>query len=140
MKLNDNPLPWVSELVHLGTKITNEVNGCQKDIVEKKARYIDRACNLNQEFGFCHPLTKFKVNEVYNTHFYSSQLWDMFGQEFQKFESSYNRSIKIYADLPLQTHRNLIEPVSALPHMKVKVIRNYLNFIDTIRSSEKSIV
>ena len=48
MKLNDNPLPWVSELVHLGTKITNEVNGCQKDIVEKKARYIDRACNLNQ--------------------------------------------------------------------------------------------
>ena len=64
----------------------------------------------------------------------------MFGQEFQKFESSYNRSIKIYADLPLQTHRNLIEPVSALPHMKVKVIRNYLNFIETIRSSEKSIV
>ena len=30
MRLNGNPLPWVNSLVHLGTKVTNQMNECKK--------------------------------------------------------------------------------------------------------------
>ena len=42
-----NPLPWVISLKHLGTKVSNNVDGCQADIKQKVASYIDRNCNLN---------------------------------------------------------------------------------------------
>ena len=140
MLLNGNPLPWVDSLVHLGTRVTNKVDGCAQDMKEKTARYVDKCVNLNQEFSFSHPRTKFTVNDIYNCHFYGFQVWNMFGAEFAKIESTYNKSIKIYGDLPFQTHRNLIEPISELRHMKIRLIKNYLGFIQEIKSSKRSIV
>ena len=40
MMLCGNPLPWVDSVKHLGITVTNEVDGCQKDIMTKRARYI----------------------------------------------------------------------------------------------------
>ena len=64
MMLNGNPLPWVESLVHLGVRVTNKIDGCQQDIREKIARYVDKCCNLNQEFHFSHPITKVRVNDA----------------------------------------------------------------------------
>ena len=61
MYMCGNPLPWVNNLKHLGTRITNQLDGCQLDMKQKIARYIDRNCSLNQEFYFAHPMTKIKV-------------------------------------------------------------------------------
>ena len=61
MYLCGNPLPWVDSLKHLGTRITNQIDGCQLDMKQKIARYIDRNCSLNQEFYFAHPMTKIQV-------------------------------------------------------------------------------
>ena len=47
-----NPLPWVSKLKHLGITITNQLNGCQEDMIEKNARYIAKNNQPNQEFYF----------------------------------------------------------------------------------------
>ena len=140
MFLCGNPLPWVDSLKHLGNMVSNQVNGGQLDMKQKIARYIDKNCSINQEFFFAHPMTKLTLNKIYNGHFSGSQIWDIFSQGAEKFYSTYNRSVKIMADLPYATHRYLIEPVSGQPHMSLTLIKNFLNFIDKVRHSPKMVL
>ena len=140
MHLCGNPLPWVDSLVHLGTTVTNHLDGGQQDIKLKIARYIDRNCSLCQEFKFVHPKTLIKINDIYNCHFSGYQLWNLFSHGAVKFESTFNKSIKIMAGVPIQTHRYLIEPLRGKEHMKMELIRNYLGFVKRLRNSSKPIL
>ena len=132
-----NPLPWVSQLKHLGNTISNSMDGNQLDIKIKSARYVDKNISLNQEFYFAHPETKVKVNNIYNNHFTGSQLWKLGSKELGKFESIYNKSIKIMNDVPLATHRFYIEPLSGVPHFSRIIVRRYMSFIENIQNSKK---
>ena len=102
--------------------------------------YIDKNCTLDQEFYFAHPTVKLKLNTIYNCHFSGSQVWNLFSQGALSLEGTYNRSVKVMAKLPYQTHRYMIEPISGTSHMKIKVLRNYLNFIKQIRNSPKHVL
>ena len=42
-------------------------------------------------------------------------------------------------DLPLTTHRNLIEPLSGYPHLKSVLVKRFLNFKAQIEKSSKLI-
>ena len=64
----------------------------------------------------------------------------MFSQGAEKFYSTYNRSVKIMADLPYATHRYLIEPVSGQSHMSLTLIKNFINFISKVRDSPKLVL
>ena len=139
MFLCGNPLPWVDSLKHLGTRITNKIDGCQLDLKQKTAEYINRTCSLNQEFKFAHPDSKIKVNSIYNCHFSGSQVWDLFSPGFTRLESTFNQSIKIMADLPYATHRYLVGHMAG-GHMLTKIIRNYLGFIKRVKESPKYVM
>ena len=102
--------------------------------------YIDKNCTLDQEFYFAHPTVKLKLNTIYNCHFSGSQVWNLFSQGALSLEGTYNRSVKVMAKLPYQTRRYMIEPISGTSHMKIKVLRNYLNFIKQIRNSPKHVL
>ena len=112
MVLCGKPLPWVSSLVHLGTRVTNQIDGCQQDMKQKIPKYIDKNCTLLQEFSFAHPSAKITLNNIYNCHFSGSQVWNLFSQGAASFEGTFNRSIKIMAGLPYPTHRYLMEPLA----------------------------
>ena len=73
MMLCNNPLPWVDKLAHLGNTVGNKLDGGQLDMKHKAARYIDKNCNINQEFHFAHPICKFQLNSIYNCHFSGCQ-------------------------------------------------------------------
>ena len=135
--LCENPLPWVDRLKHLGNNIANVMDGCQLDIKIKAAKYIEKNNTLNQEFYFAHPRTKIQVNNVYNTHFTGSQLWNLGCREMEKLESTYNKSIKIMYDLPVATHRYFMEPLTEKPHLSRTLIKRYLSFIGKIETSGK---
>ena len=135
-----NPLPWTDKCKHLGTTITNKIDGCEEDMRIKNAMYIEKNIDLNQEFHFAHPSTKLRVNSIYNSHYTSSPLWNLFGTGAQKIESSFNRSVKIMLDLPLGTHRYLIEPLTGEMHTKKVLISRYLGFMEKIASSNKRAV
>ena len=134
-----NKLPWVNQFKHLGSTITNQKNIMEQDIVIKKAMYVNKNIELDQEFYFCHPKTKFRINDVYNSHYTGSPLWDLFGKMSLQFESSYNRAVKLMFDLPLATHRHLIEPISGQRHLKIILISRFMGFLGQIRSSKKII-
>ena len=54
-----------------------------------------------------------------------------------KFESVYNKSIKIIYDLPWETHRFFLEPLSGFPPISRILVRRYMSFIESVRNSKK---
>ena len=44
------------------------------------------------------------------------------------------------ANLPYQTHRYFIEPLSQTRHMKIKLISNFLRFIQSVKASSKPVL
>ena len=78
MYLCGNPLPWVDKLKHLGNTITNKIDGGQADIKVKRANYIEKNNNILQEFSFADPLSKLRLNSIYNCHFSGFPIWDIF--------------------------------------------------------------
>ena len=53
-------------------------------------------------------LILFHLNMIYNSHFYGSSLWNLFGPEMEKLENSWNLSFRIMFNLPCQTHRYFV--------------------------------
>ena len=69
--LNGEALPWVSTIKHLGTTIRSTIN-CEmkQDLSEKRAAYIVKNNELNQEFHYAYPSTKIWLNN--NSSFYGA--------------------------------------------------------------------
>ena len=132
-----NPLPWVKEGIHLGNNINNQYDGMVKDIKIKRASYIDKNCELLQEFMFAHPSSRLKANQIFNSHFTGSPIWDLFSAEAKMVENTWNTSFRRMYDLPYQTHRYLVEPVSGQLHLKKLLIKRFLSFLKQIRKSTK---
>ena len=140
MHLGDHQLPWVDRILHLGNTITNQVNVIASDMNNKMGRYVGRNIELNQEFFFAAHETRIRINNIYNSSWYGSVLWDLFSPASVKIESAYNRSMKVTMKLNCATHRELIEPLSQSRHVKLILIKRFLHMIIQIRSSTKPIL
>ena len=60
----------------------------RQDVKVKRTNFINKNIELNQEFSFSHPLTKVKMNLIFNFHFTGSPLWDLFSREAIMLENS----------------------------------------------------
>ena len=140
MVLCGTELPWVDKLKHLGVTVTNEIDGCQKDIMIKRARFIDKSCEINQEFYFAPPNSRMKLHSIYNSHFTGSNCWDMTSRAGVMIEASYNRNIKLTYDLPYPTHRNLLPVISNAKPLRITLARRLLTFVEKMRMSEKKVL
>ena len=135
--LCENPLPWVNDCKHLGNRIDDKMDGMKRDIIEKRARFINKNNELCQEFFFSDPRTLFEINCIYNSHFTGSPLWDLFGKEAQMVENSWSTSIKLMFSLHRRTHRYFLEPVCEKPHIRKILAKRFLSFTQSIRQSKK---
>ena len=138
--LDGNDLPWWDSGKHIGNHIKNALNGMQKDIRAKRATYIQKNCEINQEFHFAHPSTRNHINRMYNFSFTGSSLWDLFGDSSTSLEKTYNVSTREMYKLPRQTHRYLIEPVTKEQHLKLTLIKRFLQFKEQVMRCPKTIV
>ena len=138
--LNGKDLPWVKTAKHLGCKITDDTCGLNRDLMEKRAIYINKVNELTQEFYYAYPLTKVRINNIFNSHFYGSSLWYLFGKEAIRLEKSWNVSQRIMLGLPRNAHRYFIEPLTNTKHIKYSLFRRYIKFVEGIESSEKSVL
>ena len=84
---------------------------------------------LKQEFSYAHALTKIMINKVFNTHFYGSQLWDLFTQEAARLEKTWNIAVRMMLDVPRNTHRFFIEPLSEMQYIMFSVMKRFVNFV-----------
>ena len=95
LMLNDDFLPWVTSAKYLGNKLVNIIDGQSQDIKEKRARFIERNVELNQEFIFAHPEIKSKINHIYNSSFPGSQLWDLCSKNANMLYNSWSVAVRI---------------------------------------------
>ena len=138
--LGQTALPWVDHCKHLGNDIKNVIDGCQEDMRIKRAKYISKNVEINQEFHFAAASTRIKVNNIWNTHFSGSPLWNLFSPGAERIVGSYNRSLKSMMKLPLATHRYLLEPLSGEKPAMVILMDRFLSFMEKIDKSEKSAI
>ena len=138
--LGGKKLPWVRSAKHLGCTITDTSGELAKDIMEKRAVFINRANELNQEFFFAHPLTKVKINNVFNSYFYGSSQWNLFGKEAERLEKTWNVAQRMLLGLPRNSHQYFIEPLSDTQHIMHSLYRRYIKFIEAIKISKKTVL
>ena len=139
VQLNGNHLPWVNSGKYLGNKMTGIQDGYQKDTSEKRAQFIGRNIELNQEFHFAHPVLKSRINQIYNSSFYGSMLWNLRGEKTKQLINSWSVSVREMWDLPRSTHRIFIEPLGGL-HAQTLIYSRYIGFIQSIRRCNKRAV
>ena len=78
MMLCGNSLPWVKSTRHLGNKIEDKIDGTRQDLREKRSQFIQKYNEICQEFSFADSTTKIRLNNIFNTHFTGSPIWDLF--------------------------------------------------------------
>ena len=71
---------------------------------------------------------------------YGSPLWDLFSNPVDSLEKTYNRSVRMMLNIPLQTHKYLIEPLSQQPHLRFLMYKRFINFRMKILKSSKKIL
>ena len=102
------------------------------DIMQKRAIYINRNNELIQEFHFAHASTLIKINNSFNTSFYGSVMWDLFGTEATWLEKSWNVSL---SKIQYNVHRYLLEPLTNTRNIMTSLYSRYINFVDQHYSS-----
>ena len=101
---------------------------------------IQRNNEIQQEFYFANPETKNHINNIYNLSFTGSPLWDLFSETSESLEKTYNKSIRLMWDVPIETHKYLIEPISQQTHLKFTLIKRFMKFKEQVMKSSKSVL
>ena len=141
LKLCGNQLPWVSRGKHLGMRVdASKDNLLTKDIIEKRARYIQSNNELMQEFSYASCSTKAFINRTFNSHAYGSTLWNLYGREANMLYNSWSTSIRKMFRLDRKTHRYLIEPISQMEHLKCAILKRFISFTQKLATSPKAAV
>ena len=137
--LNENPLPWVQQVKHLGNILQND-NSMKIDCTIKRGRYIGKVNSLLQEFHFASPKVKMKLMTIFATSFYGSCLWDLQSSECDRIFKSWNVTVRNVFGVPPTTHRYLVEPLAGTPHAKTMLPSRFVKFKQTLYSSNKLMV
>ena len=136
IKLNDDELPWVTQILHLGS-ILQSNNSSTFDIIEKRRKFIGIVNSILQEFHYASPEVLMKFTEVYALSLYGSQNWDIFSNESNKLCTAWNKLVRQIFKLDWKTHRFLIEPLSDRPHIQTILICRLMKFIEKIEGHSK---
>ena len=69
-----------------------------------------------------------------------SVLWNLFSKEVTMIENSWNVSFRCMFNLPLQTHRYLVEPISKQTHIQSFLYQRFLGFISRLEKCNKTAI
>ena len=53
-------------------------------------------------------------------------------------ENTWNVAVRLMLDIPRESHKYLIEPLSQTTHIKIVLVKRFLTFLEQIRKSNKS--
>jgi len=134
--LEGRSLPWVDNWPHLGNLLSKD-ESMHHDMLRKRGQFIGKLHSMKQEFGSIDPLVHMKLVKIYLTSFYGSNLWDLYDNNVQHLYSTWNVMVRMSFDLPRETHRYLISPISRSFHLKDILVRRFVKFYNTLSNSEK---
>ena len=104
--------------------------------LKKELDTLKKIVKLTKNFFFAHPKLKCKLNHIYNSSFCGSVLWDYTSKEVQLFINTWSVSVRHMWNIPLQSHKYLIEPLGGT-HLKTMLYSRFLKFIHSIETGNK---
>ena len=137
--LNGNLLPWIEEAKYLGNVLTSIPDGWSKDAKVKRAQYIERNCEINQEFPTAHPRVKCNINRIYNSSYPGSVLYDLSSDSVSHLVNSWSVSTRHMWDVPRETHRYMVEELGG-QHAHSMLIVRFVKFLQWMKKSPKLVV
>ena len=137
--LNGDVLPWKDKVNHLGFTLTSDCSSAC-DTMEKRASFISRQYNLNQEFSFAKPEVKLKMSRLYNTAFYGSNCWEFGSEQFEKFSKSWNVNLRILFDLPRETHCWIVEELSGGKHFLQMIYSRFRKYLTVLKLNKRPFI
>ena len=135
--LKDTVLPWCDRVVHVGNTL-HKSGTMEQDIKEKRAIYIDRCMELNQEFLSSPYEVKLKMHRLYNSHFTGSALWNFSSAGFDKLCNSWNVNIRIMLDIPRDTHCWIVQSLDNGCHLRKMLFSRYIKFLSSIATGRRA--
>jgi len=134
--LEGRALPWVDKWADLGNLLHKDED-MHHDMLKKRGQFIGKLHAMRQEFGSIDPLVYMTLVKVYLTSFYGSNLWDLYGGSIEHLYCTWNIMIRILYDIPRETHRYLIAPISQSFHLKDMLVRRFIKFYKTLSKCSK---
>ena len=137
VNLNGINLPWCDTYEHLGHLLYKD-GTLQRDCDLKRRSFIGQFHALRQEIKYQKPIVFLKLINIYLSHFYGSNLWNLF--DCESLYITWNNVIRNIFNLPKRTHRYLIEPVSEFPHLKCMLTNRFMKFFLSLYNSDKIVI
>ena len=137
IKLGGTSLPWSDRYVHLGHLLYKD-GTLNLDCDMKRKSFIGQFHELRQELKFQEPVVYIKLINIYLSHFYGNNLWNLFNCD--SLYTTWNNVIRNLFNLPRCTHRYLLEPVSETPHLMSMLTNRFIKFYNSLYYSVKPIV
>lgn len=123
------PLPWVESANHLGHKL-HESGTMEHDACCKRAQFLNRSCELQEQFSFAHPVELLQSIKLYACSFYGSNLWELGGEGANRVFNTWGQCVKICWKAPWACHRYFVPRVLSpgLTSVKVDILSKYVSF------------
>ena len=137
--LNGKELPWARKYKYLGTFITNDNDALEEDMGAKRATFISNTLNINQEFNWACSEVKVRINNLFNSTIYGSNLYDINSKMFLQLGKSYNIAVRLLWGLPRDTHCYWIESLAG-KHLIASLYSNMITFYNKILKNHKPAV
>ena len=134
---NNFQIPWCDSYKHLGHTLYRD-GSLKLDVDIKKRSFIGTFYELKQELKSQNPLVFMNLIMVYLSHFYGSNLWNLF--DIENIYTAWNKIVRIVFNLPSCTHRYLLEPFSGFTHVLPMLTNRFLKFYNTLYFSDKHAV
>ena len=137
IKLNDGRiLPFVDSWPHLGFLLHKDQSP-DHDLMIKRGQFIGKLHSLRQQLGNIDPIVHTQLVSIYLTNFYGSSLWDLFSAASDRLFKSWNILTRISYNIPRETQKFFIEPVSESSHLKQKLLSRFIKFSKTLNDCDK---
>ena len=136
MQVYTTAVPWVTQAEHLGHAINSD-ESTSHDLMKKRATFISKLHALRQELGDQHPDVFTKLMYTYTASFYGSNLWDLFGESSASLYSAWNRSIRFSYNLPINSHRYILQEIYNKADLKAGLGRRFGKFTNQLQKSDK---
>ena len=133
--LDGNPLPWIEQAKYLGNTLTSIPDGWSKEARQKRAQYIEKNIEINQEFPTAHPEVKCRINQIYNSSFPGSMLYDVASDSASHLINSWSVSVRQMWGLPHNAHRYLITQLGGV-HTQEMIMCRYVKFLQVFRNQK----
>ena len=127
LKVYEVDIPWVKAASHLG-HVINSDEDTSHDIIMKRGAFISKVHALRQELGDQDPSVFMNLIHIYTSSFYGSNLWDLDSDSAIKLYSAWNRTIRFTYDIPINTHRYILQILFNKADLKTILVKRFVNF------------